>query len=253
VTIHVTLDRVGDEPRIGQRRGLELHAGPPNRKAVRSMNSKGPSSVDRLPAEAPDSAPVAAQSAADAVATRRRLIGAAGLAGLASAATALVSQTASASTNLPTEGDTALLTAAMQLELSARDLYRHRLDSANDGDLAPVISVMAENHEAFAQAIAGHIGVSANTRNDDVYESLEASFGGSADEFLAAARGLEETAVATHTALLEDYESNDAIVLTASILVIEARHSTVLADVMNIPLDERFVNTGEALDLGGAA
>ena len=76
------IDRVGDEPRIGQRRGLELHAGPPNRKAVRSMNSKGPSSVDRLPAEAPDSAPVVAQSAADAVATRRRLIGAAGLAGV---------------------------------------------------------------------------------------------------------------------------------------------------------------------------
>jgi len=141
----------------------------------------------------------------------------------------------------------------MQLELSARDLYRHRLDSADDGDLGPVISVMAENHEAYAQAIAGHIGVSADTRNDDVYEALEAAFGGSADEFLSAARSLEEDAVATHSALLDDYESDDAIVLTGSILVVEARHSTVLADILDIPLEERFVNTGVALELGGAA
>lgn len=245
----MTADWDSDEPRIRRQGRLELHADLPNRKAVRSMISKGPSSVDRLTAEAPDSAPAAAQSAADAVATRRRLLGAAGL---ASAAAALVSQTASASTNLPTEGDTALLTAAMQLELTARDLYRRRLDSPGVGDLAPVVSVMAENHKAYAQAIAGHIGVSADTRNDDVYMSLEAAFGGDDDEFLAAARSLEETAVATHTALLKDYESNDAIVLTASILVIEARHSTVLADVMDIPLAQRFVSSGEALNLGDA-
>lgn len=217
------------------------------------MISKGPSSVDRLSADASESAPVTTESAAATATTRRRLLGAAGLAGLAGAATALVSSTASASTNLPTEGDTALLTEAMHLELAARDLYRLRLESSSGGDLAPIVAVMAENHEAYAQAIAGTIGESAQGRNDAAYDALEAAFAGSDDEFAEAARSLEEDAVATHTALLEQYESDDAITLTASILVVEARHATVLADALGTDLDERFSNTGEALNLGGTA
>ncbi len=65
-------------------------------------------------------------------------------------------------------------------------------------------------------------------------------------------------AVATHTSLLEQYESGNSINLTASILVIEARHATVLADLLGVDLETRLDNTGEVIpletleDLGGS-
>ncbi|MEL6892758.1 MAG: ferritin-like domain-containing protein [Actinomycetota bacterium] len=214
--------------------------------------------MDRLSADATASASVNAESQPAPATSRRRLIGAAGLAGLASAATALTSSTVSAAPedqpNIPTEADTALLAQAMQLELAARDLYRRRLaDDVGAGDISEVVSVMAENHEAYAQAIAGATGLSANTRNEAVYDSFVEAFEGGRTQFATAARDLEEAAVATHTALLSEFQSADAVNLTASILVVEARHATVLADLLGVELSDRLANAGAPLQLGGAA
>ena len=236
------------EHQIERAAALELRAGPPSGKAVSSMNPKGPSHVDRLSAGAPPSAGT----------SRRGLLGAAGLAGLAGAATVLASSTASAAPeeqpSLPTEADTALITEAMRLEMTARDLYRRRLsDDVGAGDITDIVQVLADNHRAYAEAIAGRTGVSADRRNDEVYDSLVADFEGGRERFLTAAHSLEQTAVATHTALLGQYQGLQVVQLTASILVVEARHATVLADLLGVDLDTKLGNDAEPLDLGGVA
>ena len=202
------------------------------------MTPKGHSPVD----------PVTAEPASPVGASRRSLFGAVGAAGLAGVAAALLlDRTAQA---VPTDADIAILEQAMLLELTARDLYEVAVDSVG-GDLAPVIEVMRDNHQSYAQAIAGAAGLSATGRVDEVYDSLEDAFA-SADTFAEAAHSLEQTAVATHTALLEDYESDAALSLTASILVMEARMATVLAVELGVDdLDVLFGNDAAPLELEG--
>lgn len=179
--------------------------------------------------------------------SRRSLILAAGAAGLAGAA-AWVAGSVKASTDVPTEDDTLLLFQAMALELTARDLYRETLGAGIDDETAVVVEAMATNHGAYAQSIAGAAGLSASTRAEEVFEALQPEFATS--DFELAAHGLEQSAVATHTALLGQYESGQAIALTASILVVEARHATVLADLAGVEdLDTLFGNDAEPLDL----
>ena len=202
------------------------------------MTPKGHSPVD----------PVTAEHASPAGASRRSLFGAVGAAGLAGVAAALLlDRTAQA---VPTDADIALLERAMLLELTARDLYEVALEAAGE-DEAPVVRVMRNNHQSYAQAIAGAAGLSARGRVDEVFDSLEPAFG-SAATFAEAAHSLEQTAVATHTALLEDYESDAARSLTASILVMEARMATVLAVDLGVDdLDVLFGNDATPLELEG--
>ena len=86
-----------------------------------------------------------------------------------------------------------------------------------------------------------------------VTERLQCDFEGGRERFLTAAHQLEQTAVATHTALLGLYEGVQVVQLTASILVVEARHATVLADLLGADLDTKLGNDAEPLDLGGVA
>lgn len=233
---------------------LELLGGLPSGKAVSRMTSKGPSHVDLEHAD-----PGADAAADQRRPSRRSLIAMAGAAGLAGAAASLLAErTAGAAPaeerpNVPTDGDIELLRAALALELAARDLYLAQLAADPDGDLAGAVAAMAENHEAYAQAIAGFTGTSArpDARNDEVFDGNIAAFESS--DFAAAAHELEQVAVATHTALLGQYESSDAIYLTASVLVVEARHATVLAAVLGVDdLDTLFGNDQSALTVGGA-
>ncbi len=192
-------------------------------------------------------------------ASRRSLFGLAGAAGVVGAAAALLSEgpvAASPDTdepaNLPTDGDIALLAQALGVELALRDLYRARLE-VGAGDFTDEVSVIAENHEAYAQAIAGATGLSADGRNDDIYAANVEAFQSGPNTFGGAAHMLEQTAVSTHTALLGEYESADAIALTASIIVVEARHATIIADRLGVDLATKLGNEQPALELGGAA
>ena len=194
--------------------------------------------------------------------SRRSLVtagGAAALGGLAASllATRPVLAAGEDSTerpNGPTESDVARLEQVIALELAANDLYRAKLNSGAEGDLAVAVGVMAENHQAFAQAVSGMTGLSAGEPNADVIAANVEGFTGSDPDFFAAAHALEQTAAATHTALIAEYESDDAIALTASIAVSEVRHATVLADLLGVDdLDVLFGNTQSALSLGDDA
>jgi hypothetical protein len=168
--------------------------------------------------------------------TRRALFGA----GVIGAALAMAgSRSASAATSGLSEGDAALVGFAISLELSARDLYDAAIDAGATGQ---VWDVMREQHESYAQRLAGIIGVPANTRNDDVYDALVGDFRGSTS---AAAFDLENVAAATHTELLGVVTHTGLAGAIASIAAMESRHATVLAGVagMGDDFDALFLNS----------
>lgn len=206
------------------------------------MNPKGPSLVDL--------------DTVESASTRRSLIGAAGAAGVVGAAAALLGASRAVATpNKPTEADLAGLVAAIQLELAARDLYRLAATRL-DGDEAELATVVADNHEAYSESISGATGVSITDLEPTDLGDLRGAFDtADGQAFAAAARTLENTAVATHTALLAGYESLDAIELTASIITVEARHAAVLTSLAGFAanLDDLLDPVAEPLGASGGA
>ncbi len=100
------------------------------------------------------------------------------------------------------------------------------------------------------------IGLSSPGPNAEVVDQLSDAFMTSdAQAFGNAARSLENTAVATHIALLGGYDSIQAINLTASIITVESRHAAVLTSLAGFSsnLDEMLGNTADALDISGGA
>jgi hypothetical protein len=219
----------------------ELEQQRPNYQAVLCMNSKGPSIVDLDTTERASS--------------RRSLLGLGSIVAAGTVVALASSTSAAAAPDKPTDADRVALDAAMRLELAARDLYRQAAGEL-DGDAAQLASVVGENHEAYAQAISGAIGASANMRNDDVFNAQRSLFATSdAGEFAVAARTLENIAVATHTELLATYESIDAIELTASIITTESRQAVVFTSLAGLAsnLDEMLSNSAAPLELSGGA
>jgi hypothetical protein len=172
--------------------------------------------------------------------TRRALFGA-GVIGAALAAA--VSRPASAANNGLSEADASLVGFAISLELTARDLYDAALDAGATGQ---VWHVMREQHESYAQRLSGIIGVSADTRNDEVYDAL---VGGFRSTTAASAFDLENAAVATHVELLGEVVDTNSAAAMASIAAMESRHATVLAGIagMGDDLDALFLNTATAV------
>ncbi len=206
------------------------------------MTPKGHSPVDLDPA-----APAT---------SRRGLIGALGAAGLAGAAALSIARPAAAAPTSPTDSDKVLLRQVMRLELTAEALYREAIDSGLSDVAGELAAVFAENHATYATKIAGAAGFSADTLDQRVFDELQPAFATSdADAFAEAAASLENTAVATHTELLPEYESYNARKLTASILVVEARMATVLTDFAGLvsDLDDVFAPDAQALELTAGA
>jgi hypothetical protein len=184
---------------------------------------------------------VADQAASDRP-SRRALLGA----GVIGAALAVAgSRSASATTIGLSERDAALVGFAISLELSARDLYDAAIAAGAEGQ---VWDVMREQHESYAQRLAGIAGVSSDTRNDDVFDALVGGFRGATS---AAAFELENVAAATHTELLGVVTDENAAKAMAAIIAIESRHATVLAGLAGLgdDLDALFLNAATALSL----
>ena len=184
-------------------------------------------------------------AATTTISTRRGLLGAS----LAGTALSLIAGRSTSATVEPrvSDADLALLAFAQSLELSARDLYAAaRAAGADD----PFFGVLADQHEAFAQGIASFTGEPADTRDDEVYDDLQAAFA-VADRNAVATAGydLESVAVATHTALLARLANIDAAKLIASMLAMEARHCAVLADLSGRgdDLNVLLVNTADPI------
>jgi hypothetical protein len=203
------------------------------------MTSKGPSPVDLVSAETPTS--------------RRSLIGALGVAGLAGAAALAVARPATAAPYSPTGADAELLEPAMRVELAARRLYREAA-AVLPGSAAPVATVFAANHEAYADRFAASTGISANAFDEAFYEENARAFStSSVTDFAEAAWTLENNLAATYTEMSQELESTEARTMIAAITVMNARMATVLTELAGVSdnLDVVLDPPAEAIELGG--
>ncbi len=150
----------------------------------------------------------------------------------------------------PTAADIELLAVAQTIELAIRDLYDAALAANSfEGATAEAVTAIREAHEAYAQSISGLIGADApGIRSDKLYNAQRSNFSGSAAAVAQAAADLENVACATHIDILGSLIGVDATGLIASILVVEARHATVLNIIAGAStLSNQLASDGVAL------
>ena len=145
----------------------------------------------------------------------------------------------------PSDDDVALLGFAQGVELAARNLYDVALGTNDfDDNTRAVIATIRESHDAYAASLSAILGRLAPQTANPVFDTLKSSFGGDKKSVLDAAYSLESTAVATHTDVLGKLQGTDGASLIASILIVEARHGTVLAYLNgSTDLDALLVDT----------
>ena len=188
------------------------------------MTPKGHSPVD----------PESAQTAT----SRRSLVGALGVAGLASAVALAVAKPVAAAPYSPTAADSTTLEQALQIELAAKLLYRDAVAAGLADVAGEVAKVFGDNHEAYADRFAAITGISADTYNEAFYAENKDTFATSdAAEFAQAAWELENNFAATYTKLFTSLESVESQTVVASIVVINGRMATVLADLAGVSSD----------------
>jgi hypothetical protein len=130
----------------------------------------------------------------------------------------------------PTDDDVVLLGFAQTIELAARNLYDVALATKDfDDNERAVLATIRESHEAYATSLSADLGRQAPQEVNPIFDDLKSSFSGDKSSVLDAAYGLESTAVATHTEILSKLQGTDDASLLASILIVEARHGTVIA------------------------
>lgn len=139
--------------------------------------------------------------------------------------------------------DDALAAFAISIELAARDLYDAAIAAGADD---AVWTAMREQHESYAQRLAGITGISAQLRDEATYSQFSDAF---ASDPAGAGFELENVAAATHTELLGSVSDIDIAAAMASFVAMESRHATVLAGLsgQGDDLDALFLNTATAL------
>jgi Ferritin-like domain len=148
----------------------------------------------------------------------------------------------------PSNADIKLLSFAQMIELTARDLYKAGLDKGVFADeTLETVKAIGEAHEAYAQAISGLIGrLAPNAPDAALFDELSKGFG--TGDVATAARNLENNLVATHVDIIGQLEGVDGSALMASVVVVEARHATVLAHIAGvIDLDDELATDGVAI------
>ena len=110
---------------------------------------------------------------------------------------------------------------------------------------------MRNNHQSYAQVIAGILGVDApGTPDEAIVDDRAEDFDDTDLQALAAtAYDLESTLVATHTALIGLLEGINGAHIIASIVTVEAQACAVLADMAGLgtDYDALFVNEARPL------
>jgi hypothetical protein len=170
--------------------------------------------------------------------SRRSLVGALGVAGLASAVALAVARPVASAPHAPTAADSTTFEQALQIELAARLLYRDALAAGLTDAAAEVAQVFSDNHQAYANQFAAITGISANTYNEAFYDEYKDRFATSdAAEFALAAWELENNFAATYTELFTSLESVESQTVVASIVVLNGRMATVLTDLAGVSSD----------------
>jgi hypothetical protein len=143
------------------------------------------------------------------------------------------------------DDDLSLASFAISLELAARDLWDVALEAGADQQLWVTIR---ENHEAYAQRLAGITGISANTRDEALFSANAAGFGTNTPSIVG--YDLESAAAATHLELLGKIDDSEIAGALASIAAIESRHAAVIAGLRGESLDAQFLNAAAPIAVG---
>ena len=156
----------------------------------------------------------------------------------------------------PTEADVPLLSSSQELEFTIRDLYDAAVDAGLiDDESTPVFVTMRENHEEYANSIAGLVGESAVPRSREVYDKFADRFTTTdITELAAAAYDLESMLVATHPEVIGELVGTDGADALAAAVIVEARQASALAAVAGKldDLDVMLVNSAEPVSLTAA-
>ena len=122
---------------------------------------------------------------------------------------------------------------AQQIEISAYRLYLASRELNYTDEQRTVLDVIGQSHLSYAQALSGFLGREASNDADEalVAERLGA-FTVDVDSALQAAYDLESALVSTHILTIGALRGTDAVNLLASIVTVEGRNGTVLADLM---------------------
>ena len=151
----------------------------------------------------------------------------------------------------PTASDLVLLQFGYSAELSATDLYQAALDAGAEDEL---VVVLRNNHRAYADILRAILSTSVvDRREESLFDEYASAFEEPDLATLAStAYDLESSLVATHTEQLRSLQNVDGARRIASILIVEARHCTVLADAAGLgdDLDALFVNDADPLPVG---
>jgi hypothetical protein len=182
-----------------------------------------------------------ADHAASDRSSRRALLGA-GVLGAALALAGSRSVSALSSPGLSDE-DKEIAAVMIGLELTARDLYLAAIEAGSDDEAWPILR---NQHEGYATRISGLAGISADTRNEEVYQTFESTF--ATTDPVGPAQELENVAAATHTALLGRIESIAFAEVAAAIASMESRHSTVLGLMAGESGDALFLNAATPVE-----
>ena len=171
----------------------------------------------------------------------------------------------------PSRADKVLLQLAESVELAARDLYQSVLPSPTAdtssassssepagsalGDYEGLFTTLRENHEEYANSIAGLVGESAVPRSREVYDKFADRFTTTdVTELAAAAYDLESMLVATHPEIIGELVGLDGADALAAAVIVEARQASALAAVAGklADLDVMLVNSAEPVSLAAA-
>ncbi len=185
----------------------------------------------------------------DRGASRRRFLRAGAAGAVLTAAVPVAARTAAAQSGgspprRPSRADVTVLRFLQGVEWAAHELYELALAGGGYGeDLAPVMAAMSFHHRSYAEAISGMLGPDANNvGNEAVFGQFQVRFSNPSTAIDAAYR-LEDTAVATHTEHLGTLEGTEGAALIASILVVEARHATVMATLRGVTDADALLTT----------
>ncbi len=133
----------------------------------------------------------------------------------------------------PTPEDVERLVPAQQIEISAYRLYLASRELNYTDEQRTVLDVIGQSHLSYAQALSGFLGrEAANDADDALVAERLGAFTADVDSALQAAYDLESALVSTHILTIGALRGTDAVNLLASIVTVEGRNGTVLADLM---------------------
>ncbi len=146
------------------------------------------------------------------------------------------------------ETDIALLAAAHSLELAARDIYEVVVSKKSESkDEQALLVLMHGHHAAYGQTLNGVLSKrAAIRRNEEAYAKFFVMLADTS-KLWSTLLELENTVIATHTAIIARLASAKNAALLASITTVEARHAAMLATLISTDLDLALENPAKTL------